>query len=137
MGVKHFVNMNLEQLHSDPRGDIYRVLLPGDRELMLFFCKAGYLRGGHSHDCSEMVILLSGKMRYHKWVDGAEELTDLEEGQVSYNPAGVAHLGEFLTDCWLLDWKLGGVPASGFVTTDFPQFRERVLRTLENHGQAT
>ena len=43
--------LNLEQVHQDSRGDIYRVLLPDNRELMLFFCKAGFLRGGHSHDC--------------------------------------------------------------------------------------
>ena len=116
--------------HQDSRGDIYRVLLPGDRELMLFFCKAGYLRGGHHHDCDEMVMLLSGKMRYHKWVDGAEELTDLEEGQVSYTPAGVAHLGEFLTDCWLIDWKLGGVQAGGFQTVDFEPFRKLVRERM-------
>ena len=119
-----------ENIHSDSRGDIYRVLLPGNQELMLFFCKAGFLRGGHSHNCDEMVILLSGKMRYHKWQDGAEELTDLQEGQVSYTPAGVAHLGEFLTDCWLIDWKLGGVPAGGFTTQDFEPFRKLVRERM-------
>ena len=123
--------LNLEQVHQDSRGDIYRVLLPGNRELMLFFCRAGYLRGGHSHDCNEMVVLLSGKMRYHKWVNGAEELTDLEEGQVSYNPAGVPHMGEFLTDCWLIDWKLGGVPAGGFLTNDFEPFRKQVRERMQ------
>jgi quercetin dioxygenase-like cupin family protein len=124
------MNMQLEQLHQDARGDIYRVVLPGNRELMLFFCKAGYLRGGHSHDCSEMVILLSGKMRYHKWVNGAEEITDLEAGQVSINPAGVPHLGEFLEDSYVLDWKLGGVQAGGFVTKDFEPFRKLVRERM-------
>ena len=124
------MNMFLEEIHKDVRGHIYRVVLPENRELMLFHCVNGSLRGGHSHDCDEMVILLSGKMRYHKWVNGAEELTDLEEGQVSYTPAGVAHLGEFLTDCWLIDWKLGGVPAGGFITTDFEPFRRLVRERM-------
>ena len=122
--------LNLELVHSDARGDIYRVLLPGERELMLFFCKAGYLRGGHSHDCDEMVILLSGKIRYHKWVNDAEELTDLEPGQVSYNPAGIPHMGEFLADSWVLDWKLGDVQAGGFVTQDFEPFRKLVRERM-------
>ena len=122
--------MNLEQVHTDPRGDIYRVLLPGGRELMLFFCKAGYFRGGHSHDCDELVLLLSGKLRYHKWVNGAEDVTDLDEGGVSYTQAGIAHLGEFITDCWLIDWKLGGVQAGGFVTVDFEPFRKLVRERM-------
>lgn len=123
-------NVNLELVHTDPRGEIYRVVLPGGQELMLFHSVAGYFRGGHSHNCDEMVILLSGRMKYHKWVNGAEEVTDLEEGQVSYTPAGVAHLGEFLTDCWLIDWKLGDVPAGGFATTDFEPFRKLVRERM-------
>ena len=123
--------MQLETIHQDARGEIYRVLLPGNRELMLFHCKAGYLRGGHSHDCDEMVTLLSGKLRYHKWVDGVDDVTDLEPGFVTYNPAGVPHMGEFLEDSWVLDWKLGGVPAGGFVTTDFESFRKLVRESIQ------
>ena len=117
-------------IHNDSRGSIFQGLLPGDRELMLFFCKAGYLRGGHSHDCDEMVVLLSGKFRYHKWVDGVDQVTDMVEGDVSYNPAGVPHMGEFLEDTWLMDWKLGGVSADGFVTTEFEPFRKQVRERM-------
>ena len=124
------MTIRLNQIQVDARGEIHQVLLPGNRELMLFFCKAGYLRGGHSHDCSEMVILLSGKMRYHKWIDGAAEITELEEGQVSYNPAGIPHMGEFLADSWVLDWKLGDVQAGGFVTQDFEPFRKLVRERM-------
>lgn len=123
--------MQLETIHQDARGEIYRVLLPGEQELMLFHCKAGYLRGGHSHDCAEMVMLLSGKLRYHKMVAGFLEVTDLVEGEVTYNPAGVPHMGEFLEDSWVLDWKLGGVPAGGFVTTDYEPFRKLVKEKIE------
>lgn len=122
--------MQLETIHQDARGEIYRVLLPGEQELMLFHCKAGYLRGGHSHDCAEMVMLLSGKLRYHKMVAGFLEVTDLVEGEVTYNPAGVPHMGEFLEDSWVLDWKLGGVPAGGFVTTDYEPFRKLVKEKI-------
>lgn len=125
------MTLKLELVHQDARGDIYRVLLPGNRELMLFRCVKGYLRGGHSHDCDEMIILLSGKMRYRKWVNGAEEVTELEAGQVSYNPAGVPHMGEFLEESWVLDWKLRGVTAGGFLTTDFETFRKLVRERMQ------
>ena len=124
--------INFADIHHDSLGDIYRVLLPGNRELMLFFCKAGYLRGGHSHDCDEMVILLSGRMRYHKWVNGEDQVTDLNPGEVSWNPAGWPHMGEFLEDSWVVDWKLGGVPAGGFVTTDFEPYRKLVRERMDN-----
>jgi len=124
------VDVQLKQIHQDSRGEIYQVVLPGNRELMLFHCKAGYLRGGHSHDCDELVILLSGKLRYHKWVYEADQVTDLEPGAVSYNPAGVPHMGEFLEDSWVLDWKLGNVGIGEFVTTDFEPFRKLVRERM-------
>jgi|GEM_PF-3164806 len=124
--------LHLELVHHDPRGDIYRVLLPGDRELMLFFCKAGHLRGGHSHNVPEMVILLSGKMRYHKWLNGEGEVRELEPGDVSYNPPGIPHMGEFIEDSWVVDWKLGDVPAGGFTTTDFEPFRKLVRERIKS-----
>lgn len=122
--------INFAVVHQDARGEIYRVLLPGNRELMLFHCLAGYFRGGHSHDVDEMVILLSGKMRYHKWINGAEEITDLAPGEVSYNWKGEPHLGEFLEDSWVVDWKLVDVPAGGFTTTDFEPFRKLVRERM-------
>ena len=122
--------MEIRLEHSDSRGEIYRIPIPPDQELMLFFCKAGYLRGGHSHDCSEMVILLSGKMRYHKMVDGQEAVTELKPGDTSFNAPGQPHMGYFHEDSWLVEWKLGGVPASGFKTTDFEPFRKLVRERM-------
>ncbi len=100
---------------------------------MIFYCKAGHCRGGHFHDCDEMIVLLSGKMRYHKWIDGKEEITYLAEGETSYNPAGVPHMGEFLEDSWIIDWKVGDLAKSqigGFITTNFEPFREQVRRSI-------
>ena len=56
----------LTKVHEDERGAIYSIALPDNRELMLLFSKAGVFRGGHSHDCDEAVMLLSGGMRYWK-----------------------------------------------------------------------
>ncbi len=115
----------LELVHQDARGEIYRVLLPTDQELMLFFCKAGYLRGGHSHDVPEVVMLLSGRMVYHKMVDGRHEVFELGPGEVSYHEAGVPHMGEFTEDTFLIDWK-PGTKIGEFETTDYEPFRSEV-----------
>ena len=123
--------VQLDQVHEDIRGTMYRLLLPGNRELMVLFCKAGYYRGGHSHDQDEMVMLLSGKMRYHKWINDVEQVTELWEGNVTYNTAGCPHLAYFLEDSWVLDWKLDiGPHAAPGVTTDFEPFRQRVRERM-------
>ena len=103
----------LTKVHSDARGEMYSITI-GDRELMLLHSKAGTLRGGHSHDVPEGVMVLTGKMRYHKlqqktfrgefreW-DAQEVLT---EGEYSFNPSGEPHMGEFVEDTWILEWKI-------------------------------
>ena len=78
--------------HNDARGSIYSITLPDNKELMLLFSKAGVFRGGHSHDCDEIVVLLSGKMWYHKLVDGVEQITVLRAWDTSFNKAGEIHL---------------------------------------------
>ena len=93
--------------HADARGEIYSITLPGDKELMLLHSKEGSLRGGHSHDVDEVVVILTGKMRYTKY-DGLNETYELvKEGDASFNPTGLYHMGEFLEDSWLIEWKLG------------------------------
>ena len=123
------MEVKLDKIHSDARGDIYQVVLPKNRELMLFFCRAGHLRGGHSHDCTEAVFLLSGKLRYHKMVNGQEVISEMSPGDVSYNLPGVPHLGEFLEDSWVVDWKTdAGI--GEFTTTDYEPFRARVRESM-------
>lgn len=92
--------------HADRRGEIYSIALPGGHELMLLHSNAGSLRGGHSHDCDEVVVLLSGRMRYHKKNGAVESKYTLYPGQSSFNPTGVIHMGEFLDDSWLIEYKL-------------------------------
>ena len=110
--------------HSDSRGEIYSITLPGDRELMLLFSKKGSLRGGHSHDVDEVVMVLTGKMRYHKRIDDSKQEIDLRDGQESYNGAGEVHMGEFLEDTWLIEWK--HARKGEWKNNDDPVYRARV-----------
>ena len=90
---------------EDARGEIYSISLPGDRELMLLHSKAGTLRGGHSHDVPETVMVLTGRLEYHKLRPDFEEVIELTGGAVSGNLAGQPHLGYFPEDSWILEWK--------------------------------
>ena len=117
----------LEHVHSDARGDIYRLLIPPNLEVMLFRCAAGHLRGGHSHTAPEIVSLLSGRMNYHRVVDGVPEVQEIKPGDVRVNRVGDPHMGEFLEDSWVIEWKFGPHGGIGdWHTTDHPPMRAQV-----------
>ena len=115
----------IEKVHEDARGEIYVVTLPGDKELVLLHSKEGSLRGGHAHDVDETVVLLTGKMRYYKENGIGEYNTVMEEGTPSFNPAGEYHMGEFLEDSWVLEWKIN-TNKTGWKNIDHKEWRERV-----------
>ena len=96
----------LKRVHADARGEMYSITLPGGREIMLLHSKAGSLRGGHLHSVDEHVIVLEGRMRYHKQRGGYSGTTEeMETGDYSFNQARVVHMGEFLEDSWVLEVK--------------------------------
>ena len=76
----------------------------------------------------EVVLMLTGAMRYHKvGLDGKESHDELvKAGQGSFNKSGVVHLGEFLEDSWLLEWKLG-TSKGKWRNIDHSAWRERVV----------
>lgn len=112
--------------HADNRGEIYSITLPGDRELMLLHSKKGSLRGGHAHDVSEVVLLLTGCMRYRKMSEArSEKYEALHGGDASFNQEGEYHMGEFVEDSWLLEWKLAKDKHS-WKNIDYPPYREKV-----------
>lgn len=117
---------------ADDRGEIYSISLPDNREMMLFHCKAGYLRGGHSHDADERMVLLTGKMVYHKLDQDGERSDVLVDGDSSFNPAGTIHMGEFLEDTWLFETKMSAQNGT-WSTTDYEPYREHVRKTYENN----
>ena len=111
--------------HSDSRGEIYSISLPNQREIMLLHSNPGSLRGGHSHDCDELVVVLTGKMRYHKTrADGKEWKSDLMDGETSFNPADQIHMGEFLEDTWVMEFKLA--KKGEWRQTNFDPYRAKV-----------
>ena len=112
--------------HADSRGEIYSISLPGDKELMLLHSKAGALRGGHAHDCDEIVVLLTGEIAYDKRsankIDWAEVLN---KGDTSFVPKGEFHMAEFLKDSWLLEWKICKDKHS-WRNIDYKPYRDKV-----------
>lgn len=118
--------------HADARGEIYSIQLPDDRELMLLHSVPGVFRGGHSHDCKEVVVVLSGEMRYHKREKPGEEPGETRAlyagGMVAVNVAGQVHMGEFLRDTWLLEYKQA--KKGDWKQTDYEPFRQKVRESI-------
>ena len=126
----------IELVHADNRGEIYSIALPDGQELMLLHSVAGSLRGGHSHSCDEVVLLLSGKMRYLKHIDSFPNDTVSEEmagGDLSYNPAGQNHMGEALTDLWLIEYKFA--KKGEWTQANYPPYREQVEESARASNQ--
>lgn len=119
--------IQLEIVHEDSRGMIYSLALPTKQELMVFLCNAGARRGGHSHDVREIVLVLSGKLRYHKLIDGQEVVLEKGAGDFIYNEPGEPHMAEFLENTWVAEFKIGS-RIGEWTTTDYLPFREKVLR---------
>lgn len=121
--------------HQDSRGQIYSIQLPDNQELMLLHSKAGSLRGGHAHDVDEIVVLLTGKMTYHKlkeieadgeWLADGEITRDMKPGDCSFNWRGQTHMGEFVEDSWVLEWKID-TRKGAWRNKDYKPWREKVL----------
>lgn len=113
--------------HADVRGEIYSISLPGDQELMLLHSTPGSLRGGHAHDVSEIIVLLTGSMTYHKRLDGDEERTEiLHAGDCSFNQAMEYHVAEFSEDSVLLEWKIN-TKKGAWKNIDYKPYRDKVL----------
>lgn len=92
--------------HTDSRGEIYSISLPDGHEVMLLRSVAGSLRGGHSHSCPERVVLLSGEMRYWLRQHGQDTSHILYAGDAMYHDENVIHMGDFISDSWLIECKL-------------------------------
>ena len=120
----------ITKVSEDARGEIYVITLPGNKELLLLHSKAGSIRGGHSHDVDEVVVLLTGEMKYTKRNESGakynyEQDSTLKGGHASFNPKGEYHVGEFLEDSWLLEWKIN-THKGGWKNRDYAPWRERV-----------
>ena len=93
---------------------------------MLLHSAPGSLRGGHSHDVDEVVVMLTGKMRYHKrYEDRSEAKLELKGGDSSFNRTGVHHMASFLEDSWLIEMKLN-TQKGAWKNIDYQPWREQV-----------
>ena len=113
--------------HQDSRGEIYSISLPDGHELMLVHSTPGAFRGGHSHSCGELVMMLVGYMQYHK--DEDNDLTLFSPGSISFNSPGQVHMGEFLEDSWLIEYKLA--KKGEWTQEDYPPMRENVRANIK------
>jgi hypothetical protein len=125
----------LEPVAKDYRGESWRIVFPDNREALLIFTKAGFLRGGHSHSKPEVSLLLTGKVRNWKIIDNVDEsrlqevITEKSAGEFMINQAGEPHLTLALEDCWLVDWKIDA-HIGEWITTDYEPYRMRVRDQL-------
>lgn len=118
--------------HADSRGELYSIALPDGRELMLLHSLKGSLRGGHSHSVPEQVLVLSGMLRYHKLNPSGQHRTEtLGPGDVSYNPAQQIHLGEFLAESWIMEYKFAR--KGEWTQQNYAPWRERVDANAHAH----
>ena len=121
--------------HSDARGEVYSITLPDGQELMLLHSKKGTLRGGHAHAVPEQVMILSGRMAYHKTLASDPAMTSylvLGPGECSFNVPGRIHMGEFLEDTWLIEYKIGAGKEEWKNDVDYQPWRERVKANAAN-----
>ena len=98
----------IKQVSADSRGEIYSISLPDNRELMLLHSAAGSMRGGHSHNVPESVMVLTGSMRYRKkspYGTRIETTFFLQAGDSSPTAAGTDHVADFPKDTWLVEMK--------------------------------
>ena len=122
--ISHKPAITLE--HSDSRGEIFSISLPDNRELMLLHSKPGSLRGGHAHDVSEVIVLLTGRMTYTKTMnDGQDTIRELRGGDCSFNEAMEYHLASFPEDSWLLEFKIN-TDKKGWKNIDLERYRALV-----------
>jgi quercetin dioxygenase-like cupin family protein len=115
----------LEPVAKDYRGESWRILFPDNREMMIIFTKKGCYRGGHSHSVPETSLLLSGKLKYWKIVDGKETIFEKSPGEPLFNKPGEIHLALALEDSWLIDWKIDA-KIGEWTTANYPLYRTKI-----------
>jgi len=119
------MELKLEPVSKDFRGESWRIVFPDNREALLIFTKAGFYRGGHSHSKPEISLLLTGKVRNWKIINGAEVVIEKVAGEFMINQADEPHLTLALEDFWLIDWKIDA-HIGEWTTTNYEPYRVRV-----------
>ena len=88
---------------EDSRGKVWSFII-GDIEYILFFTKAGKLRGGDFHSKRQYNVILQGRIeiiRNYPW----NETTDIfHDGQITITTGEIPHYMKSLTESWVLEW---------------------------------
>jgi len=123
------MELKLEPVAKDYRGESWRIVFSDNREAMLIFTKAGFFRGGHSHSKPEVSLILTGKVRTWKIINGEEVVAEKVAGEFMSNQADEPHLTLALEDFWLIDWKIDA-HIGEWTTTNYEPYRVRVRHQL-------
>jgi len=115
----------LELVSKDYRGESWRIVFPDNREALLIFTKKGFYRGGHSHSKPEVSLLLTGRVKTWKIINGEEIIMEKSAGEFLSNQADEPHLTLALEDYWLFDWKIDA-HFGEWVTTNYEPYRVHV-----------
>jgi len=122
------MELKLEPVAKDFRGESWRIVFPDNREALLIFTKKGFYRGGHSHSKPEVSLILTGRVKNWKmtgFTGKNEVVTEKCAGEFMFNQAGEPHLTLALEDYWLLDWKIDA-HIGEWVTTNYEPYRVHV-----------
>ncbi|KAK9805617.1 hypothetical protein WJX72_008019 [[Myrmecia] bisecta] len=92
--------------HHDARGDIYRFKLGPNIILNLMKTKAGTMRSGDLHNCTQFDVVLAGKAKLHTLDAETGDETIIMYGANDFIkiPARVPHLFEFVEENYMVEW---------------------------------
>jgi len=116
----------MELVHRDRRGDIYRISVD-DREMILLHTKRGYARGGDFHESVQHDVVIRGSVKFTLHMNDGDHSTEIEEGEAISFPAGVPHMFTSLEDSLVLEWLEGE-----FEKTYYPPYRKIVEERMES-----
>jgi len=112
---------------EDSRGKVWSFKI-GDIEYILFFTKAGCMRGGDYHSKRQFNSILQGTVRI---ILKTQTLGDIpmviNEGQSMTVPPNVPHYMKSLDDSWVLEWH--ELPKT---RTIYEPYRKIIMESLEN-----
>jgi len=88
---------------EDSRGAVWSFMI-GDLEYILFYTKAGCLRGGDYHAHRQYNVILQGSIFFTRLNHGIETTETLKEGTIAITEGGVPHYMKSIGESWVLEW---------------------------------
>lgn len=98
--------MNIELIYEDKRGKIYRLSMES-KEYLIIETKAGFARGGDTHQCAQYETVLKGSISCEEYIDRKDIETTLHEGDSKTIGANIPHMFTSITDSLIIEWLDG------------------------------